>query len=113
MHKYLAGALLQQDRADEAFVEFVAALLIDPRDADAHAGIGQIHLNAGRDDEAVTALRRAVELSPDHTEARYALATALMRLGQHARRPRGSSSASSRRSVRCWPTGVARCRSMS
>ena len=81
MHKYLAGALLQQDRADEAFVELVAALLIDPLDADAHAGIGQIHLNAGRYDEAVTALRRAVELSADHTEARYALATALMRSG--------------------------------
>jgi tetratricopeptide (TPR) repeat protein len=81
MHTYLAGALLQQDRADEAFVELVAALLIDPRDAGAHTGIGQIHLNAGRSDEAVPALRRAVELSPGYTEARYALATALMRSG--------------------------------
>ena len=80
-HKYLAGALLQQDRTDEAFVELVAALLIDPLDADAHSGVGQIHLNAGRYDQAVTALRRAVELSADHAEARYALATALMRLG--------------------------------
>ena len=81
MHKDLAGALLQQDRAEEAFVELIAALLIDPLDAGAHAGIGQIHLNAGRYDEAVTALRRAVELSATYTEARYALATALMRLG--------------------------------
>ena len=80
-HKYLAGALLQQDRVDEAFVELVAALLIDPLDGDAHAGVGQIHLNAGRYDQAVTALRRAVELSANHAEARYALATALMRLG--------------------------------
>jgi tetratricopeptide (TPR) repeat protein len=78
---YLAGALRQQDRADEAFVELVAALLIDPRDAGAHAGIGQIHLNAGRNDEAVMALRRAVELSATSTEARYGLATALMRSG--------------------------------
>ena len=81
VHKLLAGALLQQDRADEAVVELVAALLIDPLDAGAHAGIGQIHLNAGRDDEARPALGRAVELSPNYTEARYALATALMRLG--------------------------------
>ena len=80
--KYLAGALLQQDRADEAFAELVAALLIDPVDADAHAGVGRIHLNAGRYDQAVTALRRAVELSANHTEARYALATALMRSGK-------------------------------
>jgi len=81
VHKYLAGALLQQDRADEAFVELVAALLIDPLDADAHAGVGQIHLDAGRYDQAVGALRRAVELSANDAEARYALATALMRLG--------------------------------
>jgi tetratricopeptide (TPR) repeat protein len=80
-HKYLAGALLQQDRADDAYVELIAALLIDPQDADAHAGVGQIHLNAGRYGQAVTALRRAVELSADHAETRYALATALMRLG--------------------------------
>jgi len=80
-HKQLAGALLQDDRVDDAFVELVAALLIDPRDAGAYAGIGQIHLNAGRYDEAVAALRRAVELSANYTEARYALATALMRLG--------------------------------
>ena len=81
-HKRLAGALLLQDRPDEAFVELVAALLIDPLDPGAHAGIGQIHLNAGRNDEAATALRRAVELAANHTEARYALATALMRLGK-------------------------------
>jgi tetratricopeptide (TPR) repeat protein len=81
VHKYLAGALLQQDRPDEAFVELVAALLIDPLDGDAHASVGQIHLNAGRYDQAVTALRRAVDLSPSHAEARYALATALMRSG--------------------------------
>ena len=81
LRKHLASALLRQDRADAALVELVAVLLIDPSDADAHNGIGQIHLNAGRYIDAVTALRRAVELSADHTEARYALATALMRSG--------------------------------
>ncbi|MEO8255731.1 MAG: tetratricopeptide repeat protein [Acidobacteriota bacterium] len=80
-HKSLAGALLQEDRADEAFVELVAALLIDPLDADAHAAVGQIHLDAGRYAEAVTALRRALDLSADHAGARYALATALLRSG--------------------------------
>lgn len=81
-HKYLAGALLQQDRVNEAFIEFVAALLIDPLDGDAHAGIGRIQLDAGRYADAAEALRRAVELTADQNEARYALATALMRLGE-------------------------------
>ena len=81
-HKYLAGALLQQDRVSAAFIELVATLLIDPLDADAHAGIGRIHLDAGSYADAAAALRRAVEVRPDHAEARYALATALTRLGK-------------------------------
>ncbi len=80
-HRQLAGLFLQQDRADEAFGELVAALLIDPLDVVAHAYIGQIYLNAGRYDDAVTAPRRALELSAGYTDARYALATALARLG--------------------------------
>jgi len=62
----------------------VAAVLIDPLDGGAHLGIGRIDLNAGRHQDAAAALRRAVQLLPSHTEARYALATALSRLG-HAR----------------------------
>ncbi len=82
MHRLLASTLMQQDRADEALAEFVAVLLIDPLDAAAHAGIGQIHLQAGRDADAVDALRRATDLAPADSETRYALATALERLGR-------------------------------
>ena len=81
-HVALAGALLPQDRADDAFVELVAALMIDPADAVAHSTIGQIHLDNGRYEDAANALRRALELSPNQTETRYALATALMRAGK-------------------------------
>jgi tetratricopeptide (TPR) repeat protein len=82
MHRYLAAGLMEQDRTAEAFAEFVAALLIDPRDAEAHAGIGRMHLHAGRDADAVDALRRATDLAPDNGAARYALASALERLGR-------------------------------
>lgn len=82
LRKHLAGSLVQQDRAGEALVEFIAALLIDPGDAEAHTGIGQIHLNAGRDADAVDALRRATEIAPASHDARYALANALVRLGR-------------------------------
>jgi len=80
-HRLLAGALVLEDRPDEALVEFAAALRLDPRDAGAHFGVGQIYLNAGRTAEAVDALRRATELNADFIEAEYALATALTRLG--------------------------------
>jgi tetratricopeptide (TPR) repeat protein len=82
MHRFLAGALAQQDRGDEAVAEFVAALLIDPVDADALAAIGQIHLNAGRIGEAAAVLGRAADIAPANAETRYALATALVRLGR-------------------------------
>jgi tetratricopeptide (TPR) repeat protein len=73
--------MLLQDRPDEALAEFIAALLIDPRDGDAHLGIGKIYLDAGRNPEAVDALRRASELTTDTLQVDYALATALTRLG--------------------------------
>ncbi len=62
----------------------MAALLIDPRDAQAHAAIGQLYIDTGRDEEAVTAFTRALELAPDRYETRYALATAFTRLGNTA-----------------------------
>jgi tetratricopeptide (TPR) repeat protein len=80
-HRLLAGAHLLEDHPNEALAEFAAALRIDPRDAAAHLGVGQIHLNAGRNAEAADALRRATELNADSIDAAYALATALTRLG--------------------------------
>ena len=82
MHRLLAQALVQQDRAGEAVAEFVAALLIDPMDAAALAGIGHVHLNAGRHAEAADLLRRALDLSPASIETRHAFAQALARLGR-------------------------------
>jgi tetratricopeptide (TPR) repeat protein len=82
--KELALAHASEGRVDEAFFEMIAALLIAPGDATTHAAIGQLFLDAGRDDEAVRALTRALELNPDAFEARYGLATALTRLGNTA-----------------------------
>jgi tetratricopeptide (TPR) repeat protein len=82
IRKELAGAYTAQGREDDAFCELMAVLLIDPRDAQAHATIGQLYLDAGRDAEAVTAFTRALELMPDRYETRYALATAFTRLGR-------------------------------
>jgi tetratricopeptide (TPR) repeat protein len=80
-HKELALANASEGRVDEAFCEMMAALLIDPADAATHAAIGQLFLDAERDEDAVRAFTRALGLRPDAFEVRYGLATALTRLG--------------------------------
>lgn len=84
IHKELASVYAAQGRADDAFCELMAALLIDRRDAGAHSAIGQLYLDAGRDREAVAAFDRALVLMPSYYETRYALATAHARLGHTA-----------------------------
>ena len=84
IHKEFAGAYAEQGGWDAASWELLAALLIDPRDAQAHAAIGQLHLDAGHNEQAVIALGQALALAPARYETRYALATALKRLGKTA-----------------------------
>ena len=84
IHKELASVYASQGRADDAFCELMAALVIDRRDAGAHSAIGQLYLDSGRDGEAVAAFNRALELMPAYYETRYALATAHARLGHTA-----------------------------
>ena len=82
LHRELAGAYAAAGRIDEAFAELVAALLIDPRDADAMAAAGQLFLDHDRAADAVRVLRRAIEVNPDRVSAHYALAMALSRSGR-------------------------------
>ena len=44
--------------------------------------IGQVEAAAGRDEDALVILRRAVTLDAGQLEARYALSRALLRLGR-------------------------------
>lgn len=80
-HWDLAEFLRSQDRTDDALAEYVAVLLIEPAHLQAHTSIGQMHLAAERYREASVALAYAVSRQPDLSDARYALATALLRLG--------------------------------
>jgi tetratricopeptide (TPR) repeat protein len=82
VHAELARAQLEYDWRDGAYAEYVASLLIDPADPNAYLGIGQLHLNAGRYAEALTALERLVRLQPNYAAARYMLGNALVRVGR-------------------------------
>jgi tetratricopeptide (TPR) repeat protein len=80
----LSAALAAGGRTDDALMELAAALVIDPRDAQAYAAIGQLELDAEHNAEAVAAFTRALELAPNGYELRYALSTAYSRLGNTA-----------------------------
>lgn len=81
-HHELAEMYFRVGRLDEALAEHTVALMLDPRRADSLVGVAQVHLRAGRFAEAAAAAKRATELAAGHKEARYVLATSLLRLGR-------------------------------
>jgi tetratricopeptide (TPR) repeat protein len=83
-HRELGIALRTINRDEEALIEFLIAAVLDPLDAAAHVNIGQIHLAAERYEEAASALQHAVDVQPNHAEARYGLAAAPLRAGHQA-----------------------------
>ena len=95
-HKELALAHASEGHVESAFCELMAALLIDPRDATTHAAIGQLFLDAERDEDAVRAFNRALTLKPDASKRDMASPP---RSHESARRvrPESNSSSSSRR----------------
>jgi tetratricopeptide (TPR) repeat protein len=81
-HQKLGDVYLRQGRRDEALAEFLTVLLLAPKRAQAYAGIAQLQVRFAAHAEAADAARQALEIDPTHKEARYALATSLLRLGR-------------------------------
>jgi tetratricopeptide (TPR) repeat protein len=81
-HHELAEMYFRVGRLDEALAEHTVALMLDPRRAASYVGVAQVYLRAGRFADAATAAKRATELATGDKEARYVLATALLRLGR-------------------------------
>jgi tetratricopeptide (TPR) repeat protein len=81
-HVRAARLYLDQEKRDQAFAEYTAALIVDAQEPNALMGIGKLHLDAGRYGEAIPVLQRLVALQPSFTEAHYALGTALTRAGR-------------------------------
>jgi tetratricopeptide (TPR) repeat protein len=80
-HHELGEMYFRQSRQREALAEFTAAVMLNPTRAGTHAAIGQVHLRGGNYAEALASARRAVALDSSHKEARYVLATSLVRMG--------------------------------
>lgn len=69
--------LLEQNRVPEALAVFRLATSLDPAMAEAHAGRGEAAAREKEWDDASISLRRALEIDPDHGDARWALAQML------------------------------------
>jgi tetratricopeptide (TPR) repeat protein len=82
LRREYGAALVAAGRFDDAFAEFVAALLTSPDDAEVLAAVGQMFLDTDRAPEAIAPLQRALAVKRDRYQTRYALATALSRAGR-------------------------------
>lgn len=68
-----AQVLLELDRVEEAAQQFGVALDLNPRYADAFAGLGVAYRRMGKHAEAKKAFRKATEIDPYHGVARREL----------------------------------------
>ena len=82
VHKELGLAYTLSGSRQLALAELLLTALFAPDDVETLAGIGQLHLDDGRYSEAEAVLRRVVARAPDRAQARFALGTALLRLGR-------------------------------
>ena len=81
-HNNLGMALAEQNRLDEAIVEFREVLRINPQDADGHHNLGNALARQGRLGEAVEQFQEALRIHPGHAKAHYDLGNALTRQGE-------------------------------
>jgi protein O-mannosyl-transferase len=81
-HNNLANALADQGRLDEATIEILEVLRINPRDADGYYNLGNFLARQGKLGEAVVRFHEALRIDPSHAEAHYDLANALARQGE-------------------------------
>ena len=79
-HRSLAYTYVRLDRREEAFAEFAIALWLAPDAADVYVAMSQLDASNGDFGAAAEDARRAIERNPSSKQARYALASALMRL---------------------------------
>jgi tetratricopeptide (TPR) repeat protein len=82
VHRQLGLVQSRLGRTDEAFAELAMADLLGGADAESLTALGQLHLGAGRLEDAEAVLRRAVAMEPDRQDARYALGRTLLQQGR-------------------------------
>lgn len=81
-HYYLARALYEQGRLDEASKEYNEAIKSDGKFSEAYAGLGLVKLNSGSLSEAETAFKSALQYNPGNSTAHYGLGKTYLKSGR-------------------------------
>jgi tetratricopeptide (TPR) repeat protein len=81
-HRQCCGSLLIMGRPNRALEHAEAALKLAPHEAYTHFYLGEAYISLKRYDEAVTSLKRAVELDATPDQFSSALNRALEKLGK-------------------------------
>lgn len=80
---FLSGLThLKENRPGQALDEFKKAVRSDPKNPYAHKGLGIAHTQLRQYPEAISALRKALDLNPYYVDARNDLGTALILSGK-------------------------------
>lgn len=83
VHVRLGRALMELGRTEESIAVAQRAVRVWQLSSDAHLVLAQGYMQSKEYAKARKCFLRVVEISPDHTQAYYGLATASARLGQH------------------------------
>ncbi len=75
-------ALNRVGKPDEAIVQLMEAIRLDPDSSNAHYNLGTVYAGMGKTDDALAQFAKAVELEPDSPEAHFNLGTANAGLGK-------------------------------
>lgn len=77
----LAETLTNQGAFDEAVAVLNHLVASHPRSAEGWSRLGQVHQQAGNDEEAKQAFLNAIEVAPDHQDAYHGLSVTLQKAG--------------------------------
>lgn len=77
-HLQRAEAFFEDERYDEAMLEYRSVLQIDPNRADAHYGLARVYLAQRKPQKAFWELQETARLAPDNLEARLQFAQFLL-----------------------------------
>jgi tetratricopeptide (TPR) repeat protein len=81
-HYYLARALNEQGRFDEATSEFNEAIKSDAKFSEAYSGLGMVKLNQGSLSESESAFKSALQYNTGNSTAHYGLGKTYLKQGR-------------------------------